>query len=283
MRWTPGRVSSDIEDERGSSGGGGFGRAPIGIGGALILLVLSLLFHRTFFALFEGTAPGPSQPQAAAPPAQQSAEEQKAVQFLSFVLDDVQSTWDRLLPAQQRVPYHHAKLVLFRDAIGSSCGTASGASGPFYCPEDERVYVDLAFYDELRQRFGAPGDFAQAYVIAHEIGHHVQNILGISQKVERAMKDDPPNANRDSVALELQADCLAGVWANSTRQRNLLEAGDIDEALGAASAVGDDRIQRMSGRTVNPETWTHGSARERSSWFRRGFDGGSIGDCNTFQ
>ena len=276
MRWTPGGISSDIDDARGSSGGGfggfGLGGGSLGCGGVVILLVLSLLFHRNFFALFDNSqAPAPRQ--QVNQPVQESADEHKEMQFVSFVLDDVQSTWDKLLPEQTQTQYHHARLTPFRDEIRSGCGFASAASGPFYCPEDEHVYIDLSFYDELRSRFGAPGDFAQAYVIGHEVGHHVQHILGISDRVQ---------SRADSVKLELQADCFAGVWAHSTQQRGLLEEGDVDEAMNAASAVGDDRIQRMSGRRVNPETWTHGSAQERSTWFRRGFDSGRISSCDTF-
>jgi len=204
------------------------------------------------------------------------------VQFVSFVLDDAQSTWTKILSEQARVPYRHARLVLFRDSIGSACGYADAASGPFYCPDDERVYLDLAFFDELRQRFAASGDFAQAYVMTHELGHHVQKILGIEPKVHDLMQNDPSRANEYSVRLELQADCFAGIWGHSTAQRNLLEQGDIEEGLNAAAAVGDDRLQRMSGRRVNPESFTHGSSRERSTWFRRGLQSGRIADCDTF-
>lgn len=282
MRWTPGGISSDVDDARGSSGGfrlGGGGS--IGCGGAIVLLVLSLIFHKNFFALFDQSQSAPPRQQAGAP-VQESEGEHKEMQFVSFVLDDVQSTWDTQLQEQTRTPYHHARLTVFRDSIQSGCGFASGASGPFYCPEDEHVYVDLGFYDDLRSRFGAPGDAAQAYVIAHEVGHHVQHLLGISDKVHDAMESDRSRANGLSVRLELQADCFAGVWAHSTQQRNVLEEGDVDEAMNAASAVGDDRIQKMSGRRVNPESWTHGSATERRTWFRRGFDSGHISDCDTF-
>jgi len=284
MRWTPGGSSNDIEDRRGSSGFGGFGigGAPIGCGGAIILLVLSLLFHKNFFALL-GTNGGQ---QVSAPsdsrPVQETPEEHKEVEFVTFVLNDTQSTWETLLPQQADASYRHAKLVLFRDSTPSSCGYAQAASGPFYCPEDEKVYIDLAFYDELRQRFGASGDFAQAYVIAHEIGHHVQKIVGIEGKVHQVMEDNPQRAKKYSVRLELQADCFAGIWAHSTQQRNLLEAGDVEEGLRAAAAVGDDRLQRMAGRSVNPDSFTHGSSAQRSEWFKRGFDSGRIADCDTF-
>jgi uncharacterized protein len=183
------------------------------------------------------------------------------------VLDDAQSTWERLFQARGRT-YEHAKLVLFRDAIRSACGFAESASGPFYCPGDERVYIDLGFFDELQQRFGAPGDFAQAYVLAHELGHHVQRLLG---------------AEGESVRIELQADCYAGVWGHETAQRQILEAGDVEEGLGAAAAVGDDRIQRRSGQEVHPEAFTHGSAEQRVSWFRRGFESGRPENCDTFR
>jgi predicted metalloprotease len=282
MRWTPGGSSNDVEDRRGSGGFGGFGigGAPLGCGGAIILLVLSLLFHKNFFALL-GTNSQQTAPTSQSRPVQESPEEHKEAEFVTFVLNDTQSTWETIL-SQQGGSYRHAKLVLFRDSTPSSCGNAQSASGPFYCPEDEKVYIDLAFYDELRQRFGASGDFAQAYVIAHEIGHHVQKIEGIEEKVHQLMEDDPRNAKPYSVRLELQADCYAGIWAHSTQQRNLLESGDVEEGLNAAAAVGDDRLQRMSGRNVNPDSFTHGSSAQRAQWFRRGFDAGRLSDCDTF-
>ena len=208
--------------------------------------------------------------------------EEREVQFVSFVLDDAQKTWIQVFSARN-LPYRHAKLVLFRDSIDSACGLAQSASGPFYCPEDEKVYIDLGFYDELKQRFGAPGEFAQAYVIAHEIGHHLQKQLEIEPKVRAAQEKNPGNRNELSVRLELQADCMAGVWGHSTEQRQLLEQGEMKEGLNAASAVGDDRLQRMSTGHVNPETFTHGSSADRTRWFERGFDGGSLDSCNTFQ
>lgn len=281
MRWTPGGTSSDVEDERGSSGGGGFGGAPIGIGGALILLVLSLIFGRNFFTLV-GTGPQTAAPARQNAPLQESPQEHREVQFVSFTLDDVQSTWDKVLPEQANTPYQHAKLVLFRDAYRSACGYAETATGPFYCPGDQKVYLDLSFYDELKQRFGAPGEFAQAYVLAHEIGHHVQDLVGTTDKVESLMRRYPQQRNAISVRVELQADCYAGVWGYSGKQRNLLEPGDLESGLAAASAVGDDRLQRMAGRSVNPDSFTHGSSAERVSWFRRGFESGQMSDCDTF-
>ena len=255
----------------------------MGIGGAVVLLILSLIFGRNFFS--GGGAPSGSVSQeqpANAPPASETPEEHQASEFVVFVVNDVQSTWDRLLTEQGNAQYTHTKLVFFRDTTQSGCGFAQSASGPFYCPVDQKVYLDLAFFDELRRRFKAPGDFAQAYVIAHEVGHHVQKLLGIEPRVHEAMERDPDRANEYSVRLELQADCLAGVWGHSTQERRLLDPDDIDEGLAAASAVGDDRLQRSAGRAVNPESWTHGSARDRAAWFRRGFDSGRISDCDTF-
>jgi uncharacterized protein len=279
MRWTPRGRSADLEDVRGRSGG--FGAVPkIGLGGFIVLLLLSFIFKRDFFALLGGGADvaGPAAQQAPAPT---SPEEEQQIQFVSFVLDDVQDTWTRLFAASGET-YPHAKLAIFTDAVRSGCGLAETAMGPFYCPSDQKVYIDLGFYRELRERFGAPGDFAQAYVIAHEIGHHVQKLTGISEQVQRSQQRSSESANALSVRLELQADCYAGIWAHSTQQRNILSEGDVDEALGAAAAVGDDRIQRQSGRGVNPETWTHGSAEMRSQWFRTGFDSGDLERCDTF-
>jgi hypothetical protein len=287
MRWTRGDRSSDIEDRRGEGGGGIGGLrvgGGIGIGGAVILLILSLVFGQNFFALLgDGdVAPGPGGGGPSAPPRKASPAEEQQADFVSFVLDDVQDTWTREFRDLRR-EYERARLVLFTDATRSGCGTADAAAGPFYCPEDRKVYIDLGFYNELRNRFGAPGDFAQAYVLAHEIGHHVQHLLGLTDQVRANQERSPSRANALSVRLELQADCLAGIWAHSTNERRLLEEGDVDEALGAASAVGDDRIQRQAGGRVSPETWTHGSARQRAGWFRRGLESGRLQDCDTFR
>lgn len=284
MRWTPGGISTDIEDRRGSSGGGfGFGRGPtIGCGGAIILLVLSLLTGKNFFALFDGSGGGQTGSTTTAAPASESPEERQRTEFISDALDDTQNTWTQVFQ-QEGMQYERAKLVLFRDLTQSGCGTGQAASGPFYCPVDHKVYLDLGFFDELDRRFGAPGDFAQAYVVAHEIGHHVQNLIGTSDRVQEAQQRDQRNANEYSVRLELQADCYAGIWAASAQQRGILETGDVEEGLGAASAVGDDRIQEMSGRGVNPDAFTHGSAAQRSEWFTRGLKSGRIRDCDTFQ
>ena len=283
MRWTPGGVSSDIEDRRGG-GGFSFGRGPqIGCVGAIILLVLSLLTGKNFFALFDGSGGG-TQPatQTSTAPVQQTPEEAKSVEFVSFVLNDAQDTWAKILE-KERIQYQRAKLVLFRDATQSGCGVGQTSSGPFYCPADGKVYLDLAFFDELHSRFEAPGDFAEGYVIAHELGHHIQNLLGTSDRVQQAMENDKRNANEYSVRLELQADCYAGIWGHSTSQRNILEPGEVEEGLAAAAAVGDDRLQRMSGRSVNPDSFTHGSSEQRMEWFQRGFQSGRISDCDTFK
>src|SRR5438477_8612291 len=284
MKWTPGGTSGDIEDRRDEDSGGGgfqFGGMHLGIGGALILLVLSVVFKQNFFALLGGGS-GPSSPAMSQPNPARDQQEQPMVQFISFVLDDTQKTREQILPQQSGKPYRHAKLVLFRNYTQSGCGGAESATGPFYCPSDEKVYIDLGFYDELKQRFGAPGEFAQAYVLAHEIGHHVQKIMGIESRVRRMQGGDPRLQNALSVKMELQADCLAGVWAHSTEQRNLLEQGDVQSALGAAAAVGDDRLQRMSTGHVTPDSFTHGSSAQRMHWFQAGFDSGSIAACNTF-
>lgn len=283
MRWTPGGRSGDLEDDRDASGGGGgfnLGGMHIGIGGFLILLVLSLVFKRDFLSLVTGGGGGVptenSQPDTA-----RDQREEPLVQFVSFVLDDTQKTWTQIL-GQKNLPYRHAKLVLFRDSIDSACGTAQSATGPFYCPNDEKVYIDLGFYDELKQRFGAPGEFAEAYVLAHEIGHHVQKLTGIEPKVHSAQERDPRSAKQLSVRLELQADCFAGVWGHSTSQRNLLEPGEAQQGLNAAAAVGDDRLQRMSTGHVNPDSFTHGSSQQRMEWFQKGYSTGDMNACNTF-
>ena len=280
MRWTPGGRSDDIEDRRDEDGGGGIGGVHIGIGGFVILLILSVVFKRDFFSLLSNTGVSTGRT-VSQPDTQRDAREEPLVQFISFVLDDTQKTWAGILQARG-IPYRHAKLVLFRDATSSGCGTAQSATGPFYCPADEKVYIDLGFYDELQRRFGAPGQFAQAYVLAHELGHHVQNLLGIERKVRSLQGQNPGAGNALSVRVELQADCFAGIWAKSTQQRNLLEAGDVESALGAAAAVGDDRLQRMSRGQVSPDSFTHGSSAQRTEWFQKGMTGGTIEGCNTF-
>lgn len=279
MRWTPGGTSEDVEDRRGQSGGGMRRGVPFGIGGVLVLLALSLLTGQNFLSLLDT---GPDQavvPESGtAAPAQASPEEERLVQFVSFVLDDAQSTWRQLLPGR----YEPTRLVLFRDAIQSACGFAEAATGPFYCPGDNKVYIDLGFYEELSRRFGASGDFAQAYVLAHEIGHHVQSLLGIESRMRQLQERRPGQSNELSVRLELQADCFAGVWGHSTAKRDLLDPGDVEEGLNAAASIGDDRIQRMSAGRVHPESFTHGSSEQRAEWLRRGLESGTVEACDTF-
>ncbi len=286
MRWRPGGRSSNLDDLRASTGGravrvgGG-----LGLGGIAIVLVIGLLTGQNplqiLGSLVEGGA-GAAAVESGSPPSQEElAAEEETVQFVSFVLDDAQNTWRQLF-ARSGEQYADARLVLFRDAVDSQCGMGQSAIGPFYCPPDRRVYIDLGFYDELKRRFGAPGDFAQAYVIAHEIGHHVQNLLGIDRQVRRQQQGNPGAANELSVRMELQADCFAGIWGHSTAQRNILEQGDVEEGLNAAAAIGDDRLQRESGGRVSPESFTHGSSAQRVEWFRRGLSEGRVEGCDTF-
>ena len=282
MKWTPGGESEDIEDRRDTGGGGiggsGIGGIHLGLGGTVIVLILSVVFKTNLFTLFSG---GPVGTPAAATTTNQAndAGEEPEVKFVSFVLDDVQKTWTALLPAYG-AQYRHAKLVLFRNSTASACGGAQSATGPFYCPGDEKVYIDLGFFEELKTRFGAPGEFAQAYVIAHELGHHVQKILGIEAQARRLQQG--ANANASSVKMELQADCFAGIWANSTESRNIINQSDIDAGLRAAAAVGDDRLQKMATGHVSPETFTHGSSAQRMDWFKRGLSSGKIPSCDTW-
>jgi predicted metalloprotease len=258
------------------------GMGTVGIGGSVILLVLSLIFGRDFISgSGDGVDAGQS-PGAAGGEVQQTPEEAKEVQFVSFVLDTAQATWAKVLPETMGTPWRDAKLVLFRNATQTGCGVGQSAMGPFYCPLDQRIYIDLAFYDELRSRFGAPGDFAQAYVLTHELGHHVQHLLGTDQRVRRAQESNPDRANELSVRLELQADCYAGIWAHETQKEQILEPGDIDEGLAAAAAVGDDRIQRETTGRVNTDSFTHGSSTQRATWFKRGFSSGDPKACDTF-
>ena len=276
MRWTRGGTSENIEDRRGVRVGRGVG---VGLTGVVVLGLLSLLTGQNFLALLGPLNEMTSQTTEESGPIQSTPEEDERVQFVSFVLDDAQSTWAKILPGR----YRPAKLVLFREAVQSGCGTAQSAMGPFYCPLDEKAYIDLGFYEDLRSRFGAKGgDFAQAYVLAHELGHHVQHVLGVDEHVRRAQQQRPDMQNPLSVRMELQADCFAGVWGHATQQRDILEAGDLQDALNAASAIGDDRIQQRMGGGVQPESFTHGSAEQRVQWFRRGFESGNPESCDTF-
>ncbi len=295
MDWTPGGMSEDVEDRRDSSGGGGgfgfggMGGGGIGIVGFLVLLVISLVTGHNFLGSFlsgggQGTVQSGQQvggrPVGEATRPHPQGEDRDA-QLISFVLDDVQKTWTGIFQ-QEGKTYRHAKLVLYRDATYSGCGTARATTGPFYCPQDQKVYIDLSFWDQLQRFGGSTADFAQGYVIAHELGHHVQNLLGIEGRMRRLAQQEPDERNPLSVDLELQADCFAGVWAHSTEQRNIVHEDDIAGALKAAAAVGDDHLQKMAGKAVSPERWTHGSSAERTEWFRKGLSGGDIASCTTF-
>jgi len=273
---------SNVEDRRGMGLGGAGAR--LGLGGTLVLLVLSVVFKQDLFALVGGAPQDPAAA-AAAPGGHATGARAEAEVRLERVavasFNDVQRTWSERL-GRTATGYPDAKLVLFWDEVRSGCGEAAAEMGPFYCPVDQRVYLDLGFYRELASRFGAPGEFAQAYVIAHEVGHHVQHLLGLDERVRAAQARHPQQRNALSVRLELQADCLAGVWGHAAQRRGLLEPGDLESGLGAAAAIGDDRLQRQAGRRVAPETFTHGSSAERVRWFRRGFDGGDPAACDTF-
>jgi len=247
--------------------------------------VLSLLTGKNLFTFFDSSSTTPTEvtsPESSTAPVAESEEEAKLRATANAVITDVQNTWNETLRTEG-VEYQRSRLVLYRDVTPTACGTGQAASGPFYCPGDGKVYLDLGFFEELDRRFEAPGDFAQAYVIAHEIGHHVQNLLGTSDRVQQMMESDRRNANQYSVRLELQADCYAGIWGKSAASRGALEAGDLEEGLAAAAAVGDDRIQEMSGRAVNPESFSHGSSAQRMEWFQRGFQSGDMRQCDTFR
>jgi len=284
MRWTPGD-RGNVEDLRGRSGIG-MKAGGLGIGGLLVLLVLSWATGVDFLSLVGSGGGPPSDSVGTSGNVATTPEEEKTVDFVGAVMDDTQLTWQQLLGSR----YQPTKVRLFRDAIQSACGFAESASGPFYCPGDHYVYLDLGFFNELRSKFGASGDFAEAYVLAHEVGHHVQNLLGIDAQMRRLQSQNPDAANQLSVRLELQADCLAGVWAHATNKvgrgdKGLmeLEPGDLEEGLRAAASIGDDRIQRMSRGRVFPDKFTHGSSEQRVTWLRRGFDSGTPDACQTFQ
>jgi uncharacterized protein len=276
MRFGTGGRSSNIEDRRGFGG-----RAGMGLGGTVVLLVLSLIFGRDFIG-DSGVQPGVTASSNGGLSPADSAREEPQVVFVSQVLDDAQQTWANILP-KYGTQWRDAKLVLFRDATQTGCGVGQSAMGPFYCPLDEKVYIDLGFYDELQRKLGASGDFAQAYVIAHELGHHVQHLLGTDEQVRRAQQSDAGAANQYSVRLELQADCYAGVWGRSTEGRNHLSEGDIEEGMNAAASVGDDRILQKAGRSANADSFTHGSSAQRVSWFKKGYDTGDPRQCDTFK
>lgn len=280
MRWRSGRRSTNVEDRRRvrvtrKAAGGGIGIVVV----ALIAMYFG--FDPSIFLSQLGPTSSVSTQQTSR---QIPAAENELAEFVSVVLADTEDTWDGLF-SQMGKTYREPRLVLFSGAVQSACGFAQAAMGPFYCPADQKVYIDLSFYQDLRNRHGAPGDFAQAYVIAHEIGHHVQTLLGISEKVHAARRRvGQVEGNRLSVMQELQADCFAGIWAHhADRARQILEQGDIEEALGAASAIGDDRLQRKSRGYVTPDSFTHGSSAQRVRWFRQGLTSGDVLDCNTFR
>ncbi|NOK10654.1 KPN_02809 family neutral zinc metallopeptidase [Corallococcus exercitus] len=281
MRWEGGRRSSNIEDRR----GGGFGR-PLAVGGgaaSLVVALLVMLLGGDPSDVQIGSRDSPYSDPATGGSGNVDPQQEKMKDFASVVLADTEDTWPRLLEPQG-VRYVQPHLVLFTDAVQSACGAQESAVGPFYCPGDQKVYLDLSFFDELESRFGAPGDFGRAYVIAHEVGHHVQNLLGISRKVQSLRnRTSEEQANQLSVLTELQADCFAGIWANhAQKDRNILEQGDVEEGLGAASAVGDDTLQKRARGYVVPESFTHGSAAQRMTWFKRGLEQGTLEACDTF-
>lgn len=285
MKWTRGTQNDDVIDARGSRVSGG---VKVGAGGAVglvVLVIVSQVLGVDLTGLFSGGGGGASgggagSPQHTNQPPQGPDPDAETVDFVKFVLKDIQETFEGLYRAEGR-PYRRAKLVLFTEAVDTGCGRSSSAIGPFYCPPDEKAYIDLSFCQTLKNQLGAPGDFAQAYVLAHEIGHHLQTLNGLDATVRR-LSTDKRSRNAASVRQELQADCFAGVWAHSAYQRKLLEIGDLDEALNAASQIGDDRLQHQAGRTVNSETFTHGSSQQRMKWFRRGYDTGRLAACDTF-
>lgn len=281
MRWQLGRKSSNVEDRRGARVS-----APLvggGIGTILLAIVVTLLGGDPSIVFDQGGSSSGSNPSAQTETQGPPADDQQA-QFVSAVLADTEDTWHDIFK-QMGETYVEPPLVLYTDAVESACGFAQAATGPFYCPRDQKVYLDLSFYKDLEERHQAPGDFAQAYVIAHEVGHHVQNLLGISDEVRSAQQQvSEAQANQLSVRLELQADCFAGIWAyHANRSRQVLEQGDVEEALNAASSIGDDRLQRESRGYVVPESFTHGSSAQRVQWFKRGVESGNPESCNTFE
>jgi predicted metalloprotease len=279
MRWKTGRRSSHVEDRRGTRAGGGLFKG--GIGTVVIALGLAYFLGvdpRIMLQLGEAVAPSGTTETDYQP----TAKEQEQADFVSVVLADTEDTWSAIF-RQSGYEYEEPSLVLFTGQVNSACGMASAAMGPFYCPGDKKVYIDLAFFDDLKSRHGASGDFAQAYVIAHEVGHHVQNLLGTSTQVRKAQRGlGKAGGNELSVKLELQADCFAGLWGNhADRSRQVLETGDLEEALNAASAIGDDRLQKEAQGYVVPESFTHGTSKQRVHWFRKGIESGDVADCDT--
>jgi uncharacterized protein len=286
MKWTAGN-RDNVEDVRGQSGGSGMRMGGLGLGGLLVVLILSWVTGVDFLSLVgpDAVSTGPSVSTGGGE-LRTTPEEEKLVDFVDAVMKDAQEMWQTKLGGQ----YRPTRAIIFRDATQSQCGFAQSATGPFYCPVDALVYLDLGFFTELQQRFRAPGDFAQAYVLAHELGHHVQHLLGIETKVRQLQQARPDQQNALSVRLELQADCFAGVWGHEASQAGRaasgkveLETGDVEEGMNAAASIGDDRIQRMSGTRVAPDRFTHGSSEQRVMWFRRGLESGKVQACETFQ
>ncbi|HEY9275388.1 MULTISPECIES: KPN_02809 family neutral zinc metallopeptidase [Achromobacter] len=279
MRLDDSRESDNVEDRRASGPRIG-GRGTIGIG--TIVLALVAMYFGVDPSVVLQMAEGPPAQQQQGPATRPPANDPQAI-FVSKVLGETEDTWSAIFQKDLNRQYVAPKLVLFRGATPTACGTGQSAMGPFYCPGDSKVYIDLAFFDELQSRFKAPGDFAQAYVIAHEVGHHVQHLLGISDQVDNLRRRNPSQANALSVRMELQADCFAGLWAQrANAARNILESGDVEEALTAATAIGDDRLQKQSQGYVVPDSFTHGSSAQRVRWFKRGLESGSIKQCDTF-
>ena len=287
MRWGDMRGSSNVEDRESVSVGGLGGGLKLGGVGLIAVLAISWFLGLNpldVLVSLQGSE-SPSAPTRSAPPPSSSAPgaRDETKDFIARVLGDTEDTWSGIFRQMGR-EYHPPKLVLFRGAVDSACGMASSAVGPFYCASDDKVYLDRSFFEDLSRRFGAPGEFARAYVIAHEVGHHVQNQLGITQKVAQQRRGaSEARSNALSVRVELQADCLAGVWGRYAGQRNLLDPGDVEAGLGAAAAIGDDRLQQQSRGRVTPESFTHGSSAQRVRWFRAGLDSGDVNQCNTFE
>lgn len=283
MKWTRGTRNADVVDVRGRAPRGGTA-AKLGGGGLVVALLVFAVARFTGIdisgVLGGGGGGGGGQPASEPAPPPGPDPDAELVDFIRFVMKDIQDTFEAQYEAAAR-PYRRAKLLVFREVIDTACGRSSSAIGPFYCPGDEQAYIDLSFYRDLKQRFGAPGDFAQAYVLAHEIGHHLQTLNG-RPKIQQRLGRDRETRNEASVRQELQADCFAGVWGHSARARALLEIGDLEEALGAAAAIGDDRLQNQAGVEVDPETFTHGTSEQRMRWFRRGFETGRLSACDTF-
>ncbi|MBZ0232200.1 MAG: neutral zinc metallopeptidase [Deltaproteobacteria bacterium] len=288
MKFERGHRSRNVEDRRGNAPPRVSRGVKLGGGGAILVAIIALIAQAAGvnvpgLSSLAGGGGGGGQPSQSDPAVGQQGPDPDAelFDFINYVVDDIQPTFAKVF-AQSGKQYREAKLIVFREAVDTGCGLSSSAIGPFYCPPDEKAYIDLSFYKQLRADLGAPGDFAQAYVLAHEFGHHCQNVLGTDDMVRRESARDRSRENDLSVRMELQADCLAGVWAHSTARRKLIENGDIEEAIRAAASIGDDRLQKMAGQRVNPETFTHGSSDQRVRWFRRGYEQGTLEACDTF-